>query len=239
MPEVTSPARASGRRDLILELLRASTEPRSIASIAEQLAVHHNTVRFHLDALVRAGSVEQVFAQRAGPGRPPTLFRTSRRMDPAGPTNYRLLASIFADHIASSADDPDSTAAELGRSWGPLLVESRRRALSRTQSVTDLIDVLRELGFKPEPPAGRRAKEIRLRHCPFHELVQTHSTMICALHLGLMQGALTAMRGPVTVDRLDPFVEPDLCLARLAPCPSTMDYANDGDTQELSGRTRQ
>jgi hypothetical protein len=35
-----------------------------------------------------------------------------------------------------------------------------------------------------------------------------------------MQGALTAMRAPVTVDRLDPFVEPDLCVAHLAPAPT-------------------
>jgi predicted ArsR family transcriptional regulator len=40
------------------------------------------------------------------------------------------------------------------------------------------------------------------------------------VHLGLMQGALTAMRAPVTVDRLDPFVEPDLCVAHLASAPT-------------------
>jgi hypothetical protein len=31
---------------------------------------------------------------------------------------------------------------------------------------------------------------------------------------------LSAMRAPVTVDRLEPFVEPDLCVAHLAPAPS-------------------
>ena len=39
--------------------------------------------------------------------------------------------------------------------------------------------------------------------------------MTCALHLGLMRGALARMRAPVTADRLDPFVEPSLCVARL------------------------
>jgi predicted ArsR family transcriptional regulator len=207
-----------GRRDLILQLLRTSTEPRSIASIADEMAVHPNTVRFHLDGLVRAGRVEQVVGETAGPGRPPVLFLASRRMDPAGPTNYRLLANILTDYFAANTNHPVSAAAELGRSWGPSLVEGRqRRALSKTQSVTELIDVLGELGFKPEPPTSRRAKEIRLRHCPFQELVQTHGTLICGLHLGLMQGALAAIRAPVTVDQLDPFVEPDLCVARLAP----------------------
>ncbi|GAB3024255.1 helix-turn-helix transcriptional regulator [Mycobacterium bourgelatii] len=210
-----------GRRDVILQLLRDSSQPRSIAEIADELAVHPNTVRFHLDALISAQRVEQLIGDTAGPGRPPVLFRAARRMDPAGPTNYRLVANILTNHFASSTDDPVAAAAELGRSWGPSLVEpSPGRALSKTQAVIQLVDVLDDLGFKPEPPPARGAKAIRLRHCPFHDLVDTHGTMICALHLGLMQGALTGMRGPVTVDRLDPLVEPDLCVAHLASATS-------------------
>lgn len=209
---------ASGRRAAILVLLRNSTEPRSIADIAQEMGLHPNTVRFHLDALVRAQRIEQLIGDTTGPGRPPTLFRALRRMDPAGPTNYRLLAGIFTKHFATSTEDPDEAAAELGRSWGASLTQHHHsRAQSKSQTVTELIDLLGDLGFKPEPPPGRRAAQIRLRHCPFHELVNEHDTMICAVHLGLMQGALDGMNGPVTVGRLDPLVEPDLCVAHLAP----------------------
>ena len=89
-----------GRRDVILQLLRASAEPRSIASVADELGVHPNTVRFHIDALARAGRVDQVLGDSAGRGRPPILFRASRRMDPTGPTNYQLLASILTGYLA-------------------------------------------------------------------------------------------------------------------------------------------
>jgi predicted ArsR family transcriptional regulator len=220
MPTDTPPGAVPppGRRDLILQLLRTSTEPRSIASMADEMAVHPNTIRFHLDALVRTGHVEQVFGETTGPGRPPVLFRASIRMDPAGPTNYRLLANILTSYLAATTTNPTTAAAELGRSWGPSVVGHRTRgAVSKTQSITDLTDVLADLGFRPEPPAGPRATEIRLRHCPFYELVETHGEMICAVHLGLMQGALATMRAPVTVDHLDSFVEPDLCIAHLAP----------------------
>jgi hypothetical protein len=37
------------------------------------------------------------------------------------------------------------------------------------------------------------------------------------VHLGLMQGALAALRAPITVGRLEPFAEPDLCLTHLRP----------------------
>jgi predicted ArsR family transcriptional regulator len=214
-------ASAPGRRAVILQMLRTYANPRSIADIADELGVHPNTVRFHVDALLRAGRVEQVLGDTAGPGRPPTLFRASRRMDPTGPTNYRLLASILTDYVADSPGAAD-VATKLGRSTSPSLVDSsHRRASSKTQAITELVDILDDLGFEPEPAAGRRTSEIRLRHCPFQDLAERHGEVICSLHLGLMQGALGAMRAPVTVDRLDPFVEPDLCVARLAPAATS------------------
>ena len=54
-----------------------------------------------------------------------------------------------------------------------------------------------------------------LRQCPFREVAEHHQDVICSLHLGLMRGALARMRAPVTAERLDPFVEPSLCVARL------------------------
>ena len=210
-----------GRRDVILQLLRVSAEPRSIASVADELGVHPNTVRFHLDALARAGRVEQVLGDSAGRGRPPVLFRASRRMDPAGPTNYRLLASILTGYVAGHPDAA-GVAVELGRSTSPALMPSsaQRRAPSKTRAVAELAKLLADLGFEPEPLDARRAREIRLRHCPFQNLAEQHGEVICSVHLGLMQGALSAMRAPVTVDRLDPFVEPDLCVAHLTPAPT-------------------
>ncbi|APE14799.1 transcriptional regulator [Mycobacterium sp. WY10] len=210
-----------GRRDVILAMLRSSDDPRSIASIADELGVHPNTVRFHLDALVRAGRVEQVLGDSAGPGRPPILFRASRRMDPAGPTNYRLLAGILTDYLAREPDAA-AVAAQLGRSTSPALVDppGLRRTPSKTRAVTELVELLAELGFEPEPADSPRSREIRLRHCPFQSLAVQHGDVICSVHLGLMQGALSAMQAPVTVDRLDPFVEPDLCVAHLAAAPS-------------------
>jgi predicted ArsR family transcriptional regulator len=214
-------SRAPGRREVILQLLRDSAEPRSIASVADELGVHPNTVRFHIDALAGTGRVEQVLGDPAGRGRPPALFRASRRMDPTGPTNYRLLAGILTGYVARSPDAAD-IAVQLGRTTGPALVAAsgQGRAPSRTRAVTELVDLLAELGFEPEPADGRSAREIRLRHCPFQKLAVEHGDVICSVHLGLMQGALTAMRAPITVDRLDPFIEPDLCVARVSSAPS-------------------
>ena len=165
----------SGRRDVVLQLLRASAAPRSIVSVAEELGVHPNTVRFHLDALQRAGRVEQVLGGSVGRGRPPILFRASRRMDPTGPTNYRLLASILTEYVARRPDAAE-IATQLGRSTSPTLVSSSQhgRAPSKTRAVTELVELLAELGFEPEPADSPRTREIRLRHCPFQSLAEQH-----------------------------------------------------------------
>jgi predicted ArsR family transcriptional regulator len=213
-----------GRRQLILDMLRASDAPLSVNAIAEALSVHPNTARFHLDALIDAGRVDRVLGDIAGPGRPPIVYRASRSMNRHGPTNYRLLATMLSTHLAATARDPAKTATELGRGWGPSLTghssegarATRRAIATKTEVLTRVVAALDELGFEPEPHKGARSTEIRLRHCPFLDLVGDHGDVICSLHLGLMQGVMAQLNGPVTVDRLDPFVEPDLCVARLA-----------------------
>ena len=57
--------------------------------------------------------------------------------------------------------------------------------------------------FLASPPAV-----IRLRHCPFLELAEGYDQLVCAIHLGLMQGALSGLGAPVTASRLEPFAEP-------------------------------
>jgi predicted ArsR family transcriptional regulator len=203
-----------GRRDLILQLLRRAARPRSITEIADELDVHPNTVRFHLDTLLRDRRVEQLRAASGARGRPPVLYRAARTMDPAGPTNYRLLAGMLAGQLTESSARPRQAARQLGRRYGARLVPTARRT-SRAESLRSLRATLDELGFAPEPPRSTRDDEINLRHCPFLELVAERGEVICALHLGLMQGVLGSMQAPVTVDRLEPFAQPDRCIAHL------------------------
>jgi predicted ArsR family transcriptional regulator len=56
---------------------------------------------------------------------------------------------------------------------------------------------------------------VRLRHCPFREVAQKHTDIVCAIHLGLMQGALDELGAPMAATSLDPFVTPQMCIAHL------------------------
>ncbi|MFF7154164.1 helix-turn-helix domain-containing protein [Streptomyces sp. NPDC008139] len=209
----------AGRRRDVLDLLRRSAAPLSIADIARRLEVHPNTARFHLDTLVGHGQAEQVTAARTGPGRPPLLFRASPGMDRTRPRNYRLLASILVEEL-SHRPRPTQAAVAAGRAWGGELAEAPDATapsgtVTEARAVEGLIRLLDDLGFAPERPPRGAVDRIGLRHCPFLDLAEERSQIVCPIHLGLIQGALAAMEAPLTAERLEPFVEPGLCVVHL------------------------
>ncbi|KLO38262.1 transcriptional regulator [Mycobacterium nebraskense] len=215
----TSIGESASRRREVLRVLRTSPDPMSIVAIADVLGVHPNTVRFHLDSLVGDGQVEHVEFDRKGPGRPPLMFRAVRQMDRGGTRHYRLLAEILAVAFAGERD-ASTKALAAGRAWGQKLDSSLEPVPTDPASADDAIDhlvnMLDELGFAPERRAADGEQQVGLRHCPFLELAENRTTVVCPVHLGLMQGAMEAWGAPVAVDRLDAFVEPDLCVAHLA-----------------------
>lgn len=231
------------RRRLILALICTSERPLSIATIAERVNLHPNTVRFHLSALADSGQVERILAEPAGPGRPPLVFRSRPGMDPGGPRNYRLLAEILLSSLAADPD-PSTKAADAGQAWGAYLTDRPTPAviLSADQAVRELVALLDELGFAPERRSSGKDVQIELRHCPFLELVETQAHLICPLHLGLMQGAMDTLGGASRVEGLEPFAESeesDLCVAHVTanPAPGTgRDDSPTGTAHAPTGR---
>lgn len=202
------------RRNGILRVLRASGAPLSIVAIANELGVHPNTVRFHLDGLVADGLVEQVDSSQRGPGRPALMFQAVRQMDRGGTRHYRLLAEILTNGLAVQPD-PSAAAQAVGRVWGEGL-ESPGADATAEETIDHLVGVLDDLGFAPERRSSDGAQQVGLRHCPFLELAEGRPGVVCPVHLGLMRGALETWAAPVTVERLEAFAEPDLCLVHLA-----------------------
>ncbi|WP_405065072.1 helix-turn-helix domain-containing protein [Kribbella sp. NBC_01510] len=209
------------RRQALLEALRGSDAPLGVTELAGRLGIHPNTVRFHLDALVTQGLVDRRLEEPTGRGRPRTVHTPHPGMDRGGRRQYHLLAKILLGQLSTSPD-AGAAAEAAGRNWGGYLVEhippSRQPGVAEaTQRLTAMMT---DLGFAPEPD-GDPADRIRLRHCPFLELAEEYSSTLCPLHLGLMRGALTEIRAPITATSLEPFAEPDACIVHLSPARST------------------
>lgn len=209
----------SDRRGQVLRAFRDAPGALSIAEVAQLLEIHPNTARFHVDHLIERGLVEQVRTAPRGPGRPASMFRAVPRMDPEGPRGYRVLAEILSQGLAA-AEEPSVAATEFGRAWGRAQagLPGNRKAPRRSTAVGRMVALLDKLGFAPERDGLAEGPQIRIgiRHCPFLELAESRPEVICPAHLGIMQGLAEGWRAPFTVARLDPFVEPDLCLVHLS-----------------------
>jgi predicted ArsR family transcriptional regulator len=77
--------------------------------------------------------------------------------------------------------------------------------------------VFAELGFDPDLARDGDRLEIRLHACPFRAVAATNPDVVCSVHLGLLRRTLADVDAPPAAVSLQPFVEPHLCLAQIAP----------------------
>jgi predicted ArsR family transcriptional regulator len=185
-----------------------------VPEVAELTGLHVNTARFHLDGLVADGLAERGVEDRATPGRPRILYAASAAAP--GPRSFGLLAEMLTGLVAS-LDGAGPAAVEAGRAWGRHLVERPppSQRIDADDATARLNRVLDAIGFQPQLRRDGEHDEVRLHHCPFREVAERHTDVVCALHLGLMQGALGELQAPLEAESLEPFVTPNLCVGRL------------------------
>ncbi len=153
-------------------------EAASAANVSRTLAA------YHLDRLADAGLLDVDFARpegRTGPGagRPAKNYRRSdREVSVTLPArSYALLADVLATALA--ADETGSVRAAAARA-----AEDLGRAAGDAH---DLDTALRDAGYEP---AENQDGDIELRNCPFHQLAESHTEVVCALNLDLIKGML-------------------------------------------------
>ena len=192
------------QREAILEALRSEHEGLDTNQLAECVDLHPNTIRWHLGVLTDAGLVHAVSERRHGRGRPSIVHRLTGDGTARGRDEYRLLATMLTDVVAADGNGA-ARAYEAG--------VRRGRHLRQGDPGAGLADLLDQEGFAAE----RHGDTVEMRRCPFYELAEGSPHVICTLHHGIIEGALEEACSAETVERLDPFVEPGLCIARLSP----------------------
>lgn len=207
-------ALADARRVRIVEELRAADGGLDANELGRRVGLHPNTVRWHLSILADAGLVSSAPAVRATRGRPRILYSLEPEPAEQGPDEHRLLATVLTGAVAAS-DDGAARAEEAGEAWGRYLLA--RDPLARppdddAAAVEEVVELLDQQGFDPTA----QESEIHMARCPFHALAESQPEVVCAVHKGLITGALSALGSDLEVEGLDVFVRPDLCVARLA-----------------------
>ncbi|MFZ5871716.1 MAG: helix-turn-helix transcriptional regulator [Actinomycetota bacterium] len=207
----------SGQRAAILEQLQQQPGPATVATLAGELALHPNTVREHLDALVERGLALRERAPARGRGRPAwTYTAASGAVEPdARVREYAGLATALAGHLARTSSEPTAEALEAGRAWGRELAAAAapEPPASAAQARRKIVALLDGLGFAPEPDA--RATTAALRRCPLLDAARRYPDVVCSVHLGIVRGALDVYGGDPERTDLLPFSEPGACRLHL------------------------
>jgi predicted ArsR family transcriptional regulator len=193
---------------MILEALRSAHDGLDTARLAERLRLHPNTIRWHLGVLTDAGLVQATPESRHERGRPSIVHRLTGEGIARGRDEYRLLATMLTDVVAADGDGA-THAYDAGVRWG--------RHLRQAEPEASLVHLLDGEGFAAE----QQGDEVEMRRCPFSALAEGSPQVICTLHHGLIDGVLDEAGSELTVDRLEPFVEPGVCVARLRQRSST------------------
>ncbi|PKQ26926.1 MAG: transcriptional regulator [Actinobacteria bacterium HGW-Actinobacteria-4] len=206
---------ASRSRLVILRLLRTSGSALDIADIAAEAGLHANTTREHLQQLVDAGFVVADPEHREGRGRPRMRYQAVER--PAA-SNFddrlrsRMIDLLLASYESGQPAPPRSLDAAAGSQSQPSLKDSQLAHLELH---------FEDLGFDPEVEDDPLT--VHLYRCPMMTLARRDTELVCSVHEDLARSVLAQQPGPVSVDRLEPFVEPHHCVLRL-----TVERSHDG-----------
>ncbi|WP_161631728.1 helix-turn-helix transcriptional regulator [Pseudonocardia asaccharolytica] len=215
----THGALAGISRVRLLEALRAGDRPLDARELAAVSGLHISTVRFHLEILSDAGLVKRHRERTRRRGRPRLLYVPASAGGETGspPRGYEFLAAVLARYWGGSAEERARRAEQAGRAV------AREQGLAPppsghptvAESAATVSGLFAELGFDPEPAAAEGEWQIRLHACPFRAVAVEHPEVACSLHLGLLQGALAELGTPAAASSLAPFVEPQVCVARI------------------------
>jgi len=185
----------------------AQRRPVGRDEVAAALSMTRATVAFHLDKLVEEGLLDvrhERLSGRTGPGagRPAKLYlRSASQVEVSLPDRrYELAGRLLADAVA----DAEATGASVRESLARL-ARAAGAQIGAGAAGAELHEVLAANGFEPLIEESA----IRLGNCPFHELAQRQTDLVCGMNLELVCGVLAGLGDAEHAARLDP--EPTYC----------------------------
>lgn len=172
---------------------------RSLAELVDEVGLHPNTVREHLQRLVDDGYLVSEVEQRSTRGRPRLLYSAS---DGSGAPSSVQRKKVRA-------------AAERGDLMRTVLPNDEALALETAalHQIDALVDDLEGAGF--DPIVDEVGLTVDVTPCAHAQSQAAHREMLCRVHLGLMANVLAAAGGPLSVEGMRPALDPSECVVQL------------------------
>ncbi|GAB3391589.1 helix-turn-helix domain-containing protein [Humibacter soli] len=172
-------------RGRLYDYVAGRDDPVGRDETAAAAGVSRTLAAYHLDRLAEAGLLEVSYARqgdRSGPGagRPAKQYTRADRelVVSVPPRDYRLLAKLLA--TAADADESGVVGSALNRAANDEGVETGRRG-------GEFLGCLRESGYEPAVDDGG---DVVMRNCPFHQVAQHQTDLVCGMNHALIRGIL-------------------------------------------------
>jgi len=202
---------------MVMELLREATEPLSVETVAQQVGVHVNTARFHLEALVGSGLAKRESEVRSQPGRRRVLYSGAETSHVAEPLHgYRLLSTILTAAIVAHYPDASAQMYQVGVEWGRYLTNRPApfEVVNEADIQSRILDKLESLGFVPEY-SPEPEPQLRVKHCPFMDSARNAPDVVCQLHCGIINGSLEVLGCTRRIESMEINLDGYVCTGRL------------------------
>jgi predicted ArsR family transcriptional regulator len=192
---------------------------------ADAIGIERGTAAHHLERLAADGLLEVDYRRlsgRQGPGagRPAKLYRRAHRDFEVSlpPRDYELAGTLLADAVDRAraegtdiAEAIDDVATAEGRRLGDEITSRLRRGRAKQSSRQRVVlETLEDHGYEPRIVDDGT---VVLRNCPFHQLAQHHTDLICGMNLCLVKAAVDSVGNTGLDARLEP--EEGLCCVKL------------------------
>lgn len=164
----------------------------TISEVAEQLDMHQNSSRFHLEALVASGYASSTSTSANGPGRPPKRYQATSQAPEMHHAHLLELTQVLIGQLQQLSADPHGAAISAGRTWGGQLAAQEHSQPSPEKIIAELTRHLGERGFTTVVDE----QGMSFQRCPFRQTIPNDLLpLVCSVHQGFLDGFLDG--GPV------------------------------------------
>lgn len=199
-------------RARVLQLLQSSGDPLSVSEIAEQLDLHRNSARFHLDALEEQGFARRTVAVTGQQGRPPLMYLATNESPSISNEHMFELVNVLMKSFVAPAENGAARAHAVGREWGRSTAQD---AETRGAALLELESYFGERGFA----ASHTHDTFTMTRCPFRTAVDAETLpLVCAMHCGFVDGYLEQRGSEQEVAGLE--VGRETCSMQISEAPA-------------------
>lgn len=184
----------------IYQHLVTSRKETTVAEIAKRFDIHQNVARLHLSKLEDIHLVLSYSRKSGKGGRPARVYTLSNELIELSfpQRDYKTLASIAIESMASLGEAGKQALYQTGKKYGTEMIGHTPKSntnLSIDDKIRLLEDTSEVLGlyasFAYHEP--NQSISFQINNCPFQEIAESNSDVICTMHTSFLKGMFTAM----------------------------------------------